>query len=105
VHGRLEVETATTFANVVPKSGDKLLLSLHTIDVCNPGFSADKDLGTGLTPVNVKSGKHNRPQSEYAVDPRECESTSCCHQWQKIPIDMKNESTFLAADDLRTCVL
>jgi hypothetical protein len=33
----------------------KLLLSLRTIDVCNQGFSADKDLGTGPTPVNVRS--------------------------------------------------
>jgi hypothetical protein len=41
----------TTFANVVLlKSVDKLLLSLHTIDVCNQGFSADKDLGAGLPP-------------------------------------------------------
>jgi hypothetical protein len=41
-------------ANVVLESVDKLLLSLHTIDVCNQGFSA-KDLGAGLTPVNVRS--------------------------------------------------
>jgi hypothetical protein len=38
--------------NVVLKSFDKLLLSLHTIDVYNEGFSANKDLDAGLTPVN-----------------------------------------------------
>jgi hypothetical protein len=42
----------TTFANVVLESVDKLLLSLHTIDVCNQSFGANKDLGAGLTPVS-----------------------------------------------------
>jgi hypothetical protein len=42
-------------ANVVLKSVDKWLLSLHTVDVCNQGFIADKDLGTGLTPINVRN--------------------------------------------------
>jgi hypothetical protein len=30
-----------------------VLLSLHTIDLCNQGFHVNKDLGTGLTPVKV----------------------------------------------------
>jgi hypothetical protein len=32
-----------------------VLLGLHTIEVCNQGFHVDKDLDTGLTPVNVRS--------------------------------------------------
>jgi hypothetical protein len=32
-----------------------VLLSLHTIDICHQCFHVDKDLGTGLTPVNVRS--------------------------------------------------
>ena len=48
-----------TCANVVFKSSDKWLLRLHTIDIGNKGFSADKYLGTGLTTVNGRHvGKH-----------------------------------------------
>jgi hypothetical protein len=59
----------------------------------------------GAIHLEYREEKYNRPQSEYVVDPWECELTCHLHYWQKIPIDMTDELTFLAADDMRTSAL